>query len=253
MDAAALSEHPKVSRTIQQLALDQQNTFEEWSFTINSPDKGEYKINFLNPLTNPFKLWTSGIIYAGCSAYDFKKAIKGYYSDVWSSEIDVTLAMYDASSVETSVASNAVTYTYTITMRKCINGFSTNAVMATTVTSKSTFAAVPPMQGIKSSLPVNGTFRVQCTDADGFAWTTDDMVFNAGIWWIKYQMMTHMPFLMDRIEVVYDYRYSYWQNGVSFRVMFTGVNYDVPLCSILDGIGNYPITGNNLIANHTVV
>ena len=56
-DAAAMSEHPKVSRTIQQLALDQVNTFEEWSFTIDSPDGGEYNINFLNPTTDPFELW----------------------------------------------------------------------------------------------------------------------------------------------------------------------------------------------------
>lgn len=52
-----MSEHPKVSRTIQQLALDQVNTFEEWSFTIDSPDGGEYNINFLNPTTDPFELW----------------------------------------------------------------------------------------------------------------------------------------------------------------------------------------------------
>lgn len=79
------------------------------------------------------------------------------------------------------------------------------------------------------------------------------MVYNAGIWWIQYQMMTNMPFLMDKIDVYYDYRYTYWENGVSFRVKFTGVNYDVPLCSIQDGLGENPITGNDLMANDTVL
>lgn len=161
--------------------------------------------------------------------------------------------MFDASSLETSTAADAVTYTYTVTMTKVIDGYSTNAVVASAVTSQSSFSSVPPMQGIKSSLPVNGTFRVQCEDQEGYTYTTNDMVYNAGISWIQYQMMTTMPFLMDKIDIFYDYRNSYWENGVSFRVKFTGVNYDVPLCSLIDGIGEYPITGNDLTANNTVL
>jgi hypothetical protein len=48
-----------------------------------------------------------------------------------------------------------------------------------------------------------------------------------------------------------DYRYSYRQNGISFRVSFVGLNYDVQACKIHEGAGDYPLTGNNLQVNVT--
>jgi hypothetical protein len=49
--------HPKASKTMQQLSFDQENTFEQWNITISAPDQGTYKVNFLNPTTDPPSLW----------------------------------------------------------------------------------------------------------------------------------------------------------------------------------------------------
>lgn len=147
-DSSVASEHPKSTHTITQLAMDQSNTFEEWYFTVTNPDNGKYKLNLLNPTKTPNTLWKSGSISAKASASQFYDAIKSYYSDVWKSGIDVTRDMYDASGNLTTVAANAVSYRYTVKMRKVITGFSTNAVSATPEDSKSTFTATPPLLGI---------------------------------------------------------------------------------------------------------
>ena len=59
-------------------------------------------------------------------------------------------------------------------------------------------------------------------------------------------MMEDIPFLVDKIEVFDDYRYAYRQNGISFRINFKGLNYEVPDCKIHEGNGSYPVTGNGL-------
>jgi hypothetical protein len=37
--------------------MDQENTFEEWTITIGTPDDGYYQINFVDPTVKPTALW----------------------------------------------------------------------------------------------------------------------------------------------------------------------------------------------------
>ena len=48
--------------------MEQNNTFEEWYFTVTNPDNGKYNINMLNPKTTPNSLWKSGLISSSATA-----------------------------------------------------------------------------------------------------------------------------------------------------------------------------------------
>jgi len=156
--------HPLATTTMQQIAMDQINTNEQWSLTISSADTGSYKLNFLNPTTKPASYWQSEAVKANANAGGFKSAIIGYYSKFFGTDIDVTLQMFDATSTLTTDSTQATTYFYTVSVRKMINGYSINAATITKVDSKSTFTVVPPIKGVKSSAPVNGTYAITCTD-----------------------------------------------------------------------------------------
>lgn len=118
----------------------------------------------MNPTTKPASYWQSAAVLANANAGGFKSAISGYYSTYFGTDIDVTLEMFDATSTLTTDSTLATTYTYTVSVRKMITGFSINAATISKVDSKSTFAVVPPIKGIKSSAPVNGTYTLTCTD-----------------------------------------------------------------------------------------
>lgn len=62
-----------------------------------------------------------------------------------------------------------------------------------------------------------------------------------------------MGMMVENIEVKEDYRFPYKENGISFTIQFTGLDYDPPLCSIQPA-GDYPLTGNvDMVANVTKV
>lgn len=62
-------------------------------------------------------------------------------------------------------------------------------------------------------------------------------------------MHRSMPFLTDKVEGLYDYKYNHWENGVSFQLHFIGLDYDQPTCSIHPSKVNLePLTGNDPIA-----
>lgn len=56
------------------------------------------------------------------------------------------------------------------------------------------------------------------------------------------------------MEVLADGRFSYPENGVSWILHFTGLDYEVPACEIGPSQGEYPLTGNtDMDANVTVL
>jgi len=90
-----IAKHPKASRSMQQLALEQVNTFEEWRITVSSPDGGNYIINFLNPTTTPASLWQSDEISNTADAQTFKNKIIPYYQKFWKIwDLDVKRTMF---------------------------------------------------------------------------------------------------------------------------------------------------------------
>ena len=73
--------HPKISKTIQQVAMEVNNTSEEWWITILTPDAGTYKINLLNPTVTPNSFWQSGQISSSATWVQFRDALSSYYLD----------------------------------------------------------------------------------------------------------------------------------------------------------------------------
>jgi hypothetical protein len=65
--------------------------------------------------------------------------------------------------------------------------------------------------------------------------------------------MDSIPFLVDKVQVHSDYRYGYPENGLSFLLQFTGLDYTAPMCSIVAGSGLYPLTGSQLVDNNTLI
>jgi hypothetical protein len=60
--------------------------------------------------------------------------------------------------------------------------------------------------------------------------------------------------LVDNIEVFTDDRFPYRENGISFIIHFTGIDYEVPLCTIKPSSGEYPLTGgDNQVQNSAVI
>lgn len=102
----------------------------------------------MNPTTTPPSYWQSPDIAANADATAFKNAIGDYYYKTYNSNIDVTLKMFDALNNVTTNVTNATTYTYTVLVRRMINGLSINAITVTNVNSKSTISVVPPSKGI---------------------------------------------------------------------------------------------------------
>jgi len=83
--------------------VEQINTPESWSIVINNPDSGSYKLNFLNPTTNPASLaGPYGPISMTASAWDFQNAIAQYYRQFFGTEISVVRTMTDVNGAVTT-------------------------------------------------------------------------------------------------------------------------------------------------------
>ena len=162
--------------------------------------------------------------------------------------------MYDSASTVTTDPTVAKTYSYTITLLRQINGFSSTAATVTSVgKTNTTFSVVPPNKGIQSSPPVNGTYVIKCTDTNGNQWSTTDIQYNTSPMWIENTITSSIPFLIDKTKVVADNRYQYPENGLSFMLKFDGLDYDVPQCTLDYGTGKYPLTGSTLTSNCTTL
>ena len=125
-----------------------------------------------------------------------------------------------------------------------ITGISINSISATKANSNATITITPPLKGQKSSAPLNGSYAITCTDPRGKQWTTPDIKYNTGHAWIQNIIANSIPFLADQVEIIPDYRYKYWENGISFMMKFSGIKGDVNLCSLQTG-ATTPLTGNN--------
>ena len=71
--------------------------------------------------------WKTEEIADDCSSSSLRNRIKGYFSDLWGSDITVTAATYDAAGAETADSAAVVSTTHTVTLLKRINGPSFSA------------------------------------------------------------------------------------------------------------------------------
>lgn len=66
--------------------------------------------------------WKSDLIADDCSASTMYYRLKGYFTSVWGSDISVVKTLYDELDAETTDSTLAVRSTYTVEVRKRING-----------------------------------------------------------------------------------------------------------------------------------
>jgi len=152
--------------------------------TITNPDSGLYKINFLNPTTEPPSYWQSDELAADASASTFRNRIWNYYWGNYRTNIEVTKTMFDVAGVETADAALQTSAIYNIKVLKRINGYSANAVSVSVIDSAATISPTAPMMATASSAPLSGAFRIKCTD---------DLAVD---------------------HFTYDLSYDYWTNGI---------------------------------------
>jgi len=145
------------SKTVQKFEITQTNVAEEWKVTVWNPDQGCYVLMMINldDGTNPI-LWDSDCISSSASAATFKNAVKAYFSNYFSSDIEVTReATY--STFDPTVVSK---YEYTIKLLKRINGQSFHMIYTTLHGTFSGVYAFPP--SVLSSAPLGGKFKIRC-------------------------------------------------------------------------------------------
>ena len=92
--------------------------------------------------------------------------------------------MGDVNGIPTTDATAAKTYTYSVTLLKQISGYSINSISASKTNSTATISIIPPLKGVKSSAPINGSYQISCTDPSGRQWSTPDIAFNTNHNWI---------------------------------------------------------------------
>lgn len=99
--------------------------------------------------------------------------------------------------------------------------------------------------GQASSPPLSGNYIIACTDSYGIVHRTNEMPYDTGLIYVMLEMEKTIPFLIDNIDLYYDYRFAKNGDGISFLIRFTGLYYEVPLCSIESGFETL-LTGNEI-------
>ena len=159
----------------------------------------------MNPTTSPASLaGPYGPISTKATANAFRDAIAPYYRKFFGCDVKVELTMYDVNQAVTTLTANAKSYSYSVTVLKQIKGYSINSITATKVGTNATITPTPPIRGVPSSAPINGSYSIVCTDPAGKTWTTPDINYGTNTDWIQNIITNSIPFLADKIDVIPD-------------------------------------------------
>jgi hypothetical protein len=105
-----------------------------------------------------------------------------------------------------------------------------------------------------STPPVSGYYAVTCQGADGIDYTSADILYSYSATWVQKIIQDSIPWLANNVEILNDYKYWYRENGISFLMHFTGINFEAPLCTIHSGESvEDPLAGNEILANSEVL
>jgi hypothetical protein len=104
--------HPKATRAVQSLRIEQSGLPETWPITMLNPGTGQYKLTMKSPKETT--AWVSNAI--NCSAAALRTELYNFCSvgSRTGSDVSVNLVMYDAANLVTTVAANAKKYIYTV-------------------------------------------------------------------------------------------------------------------------------------------
>jgi hypothetical protein len=106
--------HPKATRAVQSLRIEQSGLPETWPITMLNPGTGQYKLTMKSPKETT--AWVSNAINCNTSAAALRTELYNFCSvgSRTRSDVSVNLVMYDAANLVTTVAANAKKYIYTV-------------------------------------------------------------------------------------------------------------------------------------------
>ena len=144
----------------------------------------------------------------------------------------MTVTYYDESGDLLDSATDSYMWKYTIKVLRLIDGYSANSISVSKISTAANINVVPPQNGQQSTIPLDGTYTITCTDEDEVEWSTPAMWYNTHQIWIQNSISNAIPFMADRIEVQDARTFSYKQNGVGINIIMSGINADVAQCTI---------------------
>ena len=160
--------HPKASKAVQNLRIEQTNTVaEKWSLTVVNPSSGSYVLALQSPKETT--VWKSAAILCNEPSNTFGGKIAAFFQGHTRAHgnMAVDFKMYDASDAVTTNTANAKKYVYTVTLMKRITSTSFTSFQIIPVGSISSTVTVQTpygTNGIKSSKPLGGSFVIKCPD-----------------------------------------------------------------------------------------
>jgi hypothetical protein len=196
--------------------------------TIVNPSAGEFKLGLKSPLETT--TWYSNPIPCNLNSASMRTALQPFFAAATrtSSDIAVSRVMYDSSNSVTTTASAATKYIYTIKLKKRITGFSfSTATVSPIGTITSTVSVQPPSgaTGIKSSVPLAGNFKVECTTSDGVVHTSPSIANSQ--WFMRGKVRFYDVWNGNEAD---NWKNSYRENGRNMIAIFDGFNENPPLC-----------------------
>jgi len=129
IEQTAMVDHHHAMKEIQYIEATVENaTYDTMRITVQEPSKGgKYYLTFQIPANLSF--WTSKAIKGDASAAELKSAIKTYYDNVYGSDINVNMTMFDANGTNTTNVTLATSYVYHVVTRKLISTASVSKVL----------------------------------------------------------------------------------------------------------------------------
>lgn len=100
----------------------------------------------------------------------------------------------------TTDAAVATKYEYLVTVRKMINGVSTNSITFAKLLSTATVTIELPTEVQVSNPPISGSFKVKCVNKDGVVSLTKDITFDHDSKWATHRIMNECSGVYDKLE-----------------------------------------------------
>lgn len=232
--------HHHSNREIQVLSIEHENRGESWSCTVENIDDGTFKLQFLNPKTEPPSYYLTEEIKADGNSNHFQNRVKDYYWQNFRSGVTVTKVLEDTAAGPETKA------TYTITMTKPIDGYSMSSLSVVAVTTNATISVNPPMTHTPSSTPLSGSYIVTCPDPENPAVSYSTPEIDVFYWTqgVDRFIQNYIPFLSFKTYVQDLRSFGYRENGFRYAIFFQDYEGDVPQCTISSGIDD-PIRAEN--------
>lgn len=237
--------HPNNVKEVQALAFSTADTREMTRLTIVNPDKGTFRITFMNPKT--FKKEVSEEMKANMSAAQISNSVKKYFNGAAGANPVVTKTNYDADNKVTEDAEKVVKSVYEIKLDRLINGQSAESMTLNKLSSKSEITLEPLV--VKSGPPISGKYKIKCVYEDGAFSETKPMAWNTNHFNIFRGIGEGCMKMRDRIRIFNKAQFPSQTVGTAFYIDFNGYNGNVGQFEIVSDPDD-PLVGVDLTYEH---